>query len=164
MTGTATKHRCEVCSLPATTTDGIVGAHLCDTYDCLLTAWERAAGTPKPPAPEHVRGFARIAYTDREGLGRTEGFNAAADAVWAIALTAAYWKIRQHADAYRATKGYQRAQERWEASGRRDDELMHKLSIHVHYARGIEAAAREVAEMLGIPEHEIEPPANEEKP
>ncbi|MGC5019030.1 hypothetical protein [Micromonospora sp. DT47] len=73
-------------------------------------------------------------------------------------LRDAYWKLRQHADAYRNTNGYRRAQERWEQSGGRDDELLHKLSIHVHYARGIEAAAREIAEMLGVPEHEIDEP------
>jgi hypothetical protein len=113
--------------------------------------------TAAATAPEQVRDALVDAYTDAEGLGRSTAWQSAADAAYTAALTAVYWRLRRHADAYRDTTGYRRAQERWEQSGRRDTELLHKLSVHVNYARGIDAAAREVADMLGIPEHEIEP-------
>lgn len=74
------------------------------------------------------------------------------------ALTTAYWKLREHASAYRGTKGMRMARERWEAN-RDDHRLYAKAVIHEFYARGVEAAAREIAELLGVPEHEIEEPA-----
>jgi hypothetical protein len=72
------------------------------------------------------------------------------------ALREAYWGLRDHAETYRATNVYRKARERWEASDRSDERLFHKASIHEHYARGVGAAARDIAEMLGVPEHEIE--------
>lgn len=72
-------------------------------------------------------------------------------------LRAAYWLLRRHAESYRATTGFRRARERWEASGRSDAVTERKLLVHEWYARGIEAAARDLAEVLGVPEHEIEP-------
>lgn len=142
MTNTDTGRRCAVCNKPATTADGIVGADLCNDYTCLVAAWDRAAGTPKASAPNHVRDVARLAYTDREGLGTTEGHN-----------TAAYRKIRQHADSYRDAAVYQRAQERAKTGDKRD---RRNASIHRAFARGIEAAGEDIAALLGIPEHEIE--------
>ncbi|WP_328344846.1 hypothetical protein [Micromonospora sp. NBC_00421] len=44
--GTATRvevvRLCDVCGRDATTSDGIVGAYLCDYYACLTTAYDRA--------------------------------------------------------------------------------------------------------------------------
>jgi hypothetical protein len=158
VTDTTTEHHCAVCGKPATTADGIIGAYLCDNYDCLLTAWDRAAGTPTPAAPNHVRDLARIAYNDREGLGTTEGFKAAADAVWTSALTAAYRKIRAHADGYRDADLYKRTQDRAKTGSDGDRRI---AAVHRSYASGIDAAGRTIAELLGIPEHEIEPVTTE---
>lgn len=58
-------------------------------------------------------------------------------------LTAAYWHLRDHADGYRAASPP-------EGAG------SHRL--HGWYARGIEAAARDLAELLGVEECEIERP------
>jgi hypothetical protein len=77
----------------------------------------------------------------------------------AAVLIDAYWKLRDHAAGYRDTKVLRQARERWEASDRRDERLFHKVSIHEHYARGVEAAARDIADMLGVPEHEVERPS-----
>lgn len=74
------------------------------------------------------------------------------------ALIDAYWKLRDHAEAYRNTTPVRKVRERWENTGRRDQELGRTAAINEFYARGIEAAARDLAEMLGIPEHEIERP------
>lgn len=153
MTDTDTDRRCDECGKPATTADGIVGAHLCDNYNCLVAAWDRAAGKPKQAAPDRVRDIARLAYIDREGLGTTEGHNAAADAVWTAALTAAYRKIRDHADGYRNADLYRRTQERARTGS---DSERRTAAVHRSYASGIDAAGRTVAELLGIPEHEIE--------
>ena len=41
---------CDICGNPATTTDGIVGAYLCDETRCLDQAWDRAfAPTTRTP-------------------------------------------------------------------------------------------------------------------
>jgi phage terminase large subunit-like protein len=79
------------------------------------------------------------------------------------ALTAAYWNLRRHADEYRDTAGFRKAHERWQAN-REDQRIYTKAAIHEFYAKGIEAAAREIAAMLGIPEHEIEPITQEVTP
>ena len=72
-------------------------------------------------------------------------------------LTVAYWKLRDHADAYRNATVFRRARERWEAN--RDDERTYRrYALHEFYAKGIEAAAREIADLIGVPEHEIERP------
>lgn len=86
-----------------------------------------------------------------------DALEAAYPLIAAQTLRETYWKLREHASAYRDTRGFRTARERWEASGRSDDRLYTKTVTHEFYARGIEAAAREVAELLGVAEHEIEP-------
>lgn len=74
-----------------------------------------------------------------------------ADAV----LQQAYWALREHASSYRGAQVFRRARERWEAD--RDDERKYsRYVIHEWYARGIEAAARDIAELMGVPEFEID--------
>lgn len=73
------------------------------------------------------------------------------------ALTAAYWKLREHASSYRSAAPVRKVYERWENSGRKDQQLGRVVTVHEWFARGVEAAARDIAEMLGTPEHEIEP-------
>jgi hypothetical protein len=74
-----------------------------------------------------------------------------------IALTEAYWKLREHASALRSTKVYRQASERAEGT-------LHESPAFQRYrwleatARGIEDGAQDIAEMLGVPEHEIEKP------
>lgn len=109
-----------------------------------------------PSAPAEVRDALREAYIDREGCGTSEAFDAAADAAYTATLTAVYWKLREHASAYRSTAGFRKARERWEAN-RDDERLYRRTALHEFYARGVEAAARDVAVMLGTPEHEMEP-------
>ncbi|MFF0822371.1 hypothetical protein ACFYUR_18575 [Micromonospora haikouensis] len=46
VTDTTERTPCESCGKPSTTADGIVGAHLCDDYTCLLAAYDRAQGEP----------------------------------------------------------------------------------------------------------------------
>lgn len=89
-----------------------------------------------------------------------------------LALTAAYWKLREHASALRSTFVYTRAQERFEeareaereglamASDRRWRETYARLRGH---AAGIESAARDIADMLGIEENEVDPLADAER-
>lgn len=71
------------------------------------------------------------------------------------ALRQAYWALREHASGYRATAVFRTTRERWE-SDRSDRRAYEKHVVHEFYARGVEAAARTVAELLGEPEHEIE--------
>jgi hypothetical protein len=71
-------------------------------------------------------------------------------------LREAYWKLREHASAYRSTAGFRRSYEAWQAD-RDDPRAYQKHVVHEFYAKGIEAAAEDIAEMLGVPEHEIEP-------
>ena len=93
-------------------------------------------------APEGVYVAAATASVRTEGVNDgyiastagDEPFRAAVDATYAATLTAAYWKLHDHAEGYRNTKVFR----------------------HEWYARGIEAAARDIAELLGVPEHEIE--------
>ncbi|MFG2046161.1 hypothetical protein ACGFIW_01855 [Micromonospora sp. NPDC048935] len=44
---------CDVCGKDSTTADGIVGAYVCDDYNCLLAAYDRAVGADAP-APVKV--------------------------------------------------------------------------------------------------------------
>ncbi len=106
-------------------------------------------------APDAIRAATRNAYTDREGCGTSEAFDAAADAAYTATLHDVYWKLREHASAYRSAQGTRKARERWEAN-RADTRLYAKALSHESYARGIESAARDIAELLGTPEHEIE--------
>lgn len=71
------------------------------------------------------------------------------------ALTEAYRKLREHASGYRATTTFGTARDRWQEN-REDQRAYTKHAVHEFYARGIEAAARTLAEMLELPEHEIE--------
>ncbi|MFI2663247.1 hypothetical protein [Micromonospora carbonacea] len=114
------------------------------------------ATTPlRATAPEAIHDATRDAYVDREGLGTGEGFRAAADAAYTATLTHLYWHLRRHADEYRATAAFRKAHERWNAN-RDDQRLYAKAAVHEFYVRGVEAAARDVAALLGVPEHEIE--------
>lgn len=71
------------------------------------------------------------------------------------ALREAYWKLREHASGYRGAEAFRRRIAAYEAD-HSDLLKARKALTHEFYARGIEAAARTVAEMLGVPEHEIE--------
>ncbi len=116
------------------------------------------ATTPlRATAPEAIHDATRDAYVDREGLGTGEGFRAAADAAYTATLTHLYWRLRQHANEYRAANSYQRSQERAKTGDARDKR---QAAMHRAFARGIEAAGEDVAAMLGVPEHEIEPETN----
>lgn len=115
----------------------------------IATEYRRRAAEQIEDSPEgHAAGFADAVMElvpDAERQGHD-------------ALTLAYWKLRRHAAAYRATTAFERTRDAWQAN-RDDARLYQKHVIHEFYARGIEAAAREIAEMLGVPEYEIEPPA-----
>jgi hypothetical protein len=71
------------------------------------------------------------------------------------ALRVAYWKLREHASGYRGAEVFRRSMEAYQAD-RSDPLKARKALTHEFYARGIEAAARTVAELLGEPEHEIQ--------
>ncbi|MET8278254.1 hypothetical protein [Micromonospora sp. NPDC005174] len=105
-------------------------------------------------ASDVIRSATRDAYTDREGLGTGEAFDAATDAAYTATLRAAYWKLREHATGYRNANAYQRAQELAKSGDPRNER---HAAMHRAFARGIEAAGEDIAAMLGIPEHEIEP-------
>ena len=72
------------------------------------------------------------------------------------ALRQAYWALREHASGYRGADVFRRAMEVYVAD-RGDPLKARNALLHEWYARGLEAAARTVAELLGEPEHEIEP-------
>lgn len=78
----------------------------------------------------------------------------AADAEQAQVLNDAYWKLRKHASGYRSANVFRRAMEAYEAD-RADPVKCRRAMNHEWYARGIEAAARTVADLIGVPEHEI---------
>jgi hypothetical protein len=85
----------------------------------------------------------------RSGLARV------APLIAAQALREAYWKLREHASGLRATEVYRKASERREGT-------LGESPAHQRYrwleatARGIEDGARDLAELLGVPENEIE--------
>jgi len=85
--------------------------------------------------------------------GPAAGAGSARDGV----LVEVYWRLHDHAAAYRDTEGVRRCRERWQAN-RDDPEPWHLYAVHEFYARGINAAARDVEELLGVPEREIERP------
>lgn len=70
-------------------------------------------------------------------------------------LIEAYWKLRDHAAGYRDADLFKKRQARWEGD-RNNSEYYHQYMIHEFYARGLEWAARDIAEMLGVTEPEIE--------
>lgn len=74
------------------------------------------------------------------------------------ALSEAYRRIREHASGYRGAELFRRTRERWEASGRHDKDALAKVVTHEFFARGLEKAAGDVGDLLGITEDE-EPPA-----
>ena len=81
------------------------------------------------------------------------------------ALAAVYWNLRDHATSYREARAFKLSYENWR-NNRDAPRAYEKHAIHEFYARGLEAAAREVAQMLGKPENEIERdiPSEEVKP
>lgn len=89
------------------------------------------------------------------------GLAAAYPLLVAAVLRAAYWKLRQHASAKRSTRQYRQWQEmrddRRETDQRRGHaaDMLRRIEMR---ARGIEDAAADIAELLGVPEHEIEEP------
>lgn len=82
---------------------------------------------------------------------------AAAPLIAAQALREAYWKLREHASGLRATEVYRKASERREGT-------LGESPAHQRYrwleatARGIEDGARDIAELLGVEEYDIESP------
>lgn len=79
---------------------------------------------------------------------------AALPAAEAKTLNSAYWKLREHASGYRSAEVFRRAMEAYEED-RSDPVKCRRAMNHEWYARGIEAAARTIAELLGVPEHEL---------
>lgn len=71
-----------------------------------------------------------------------------------VVLVDAYRRISKHASEYRAANVYQRSHERARSG---DADARRQAAMHRAFARGIEAAGEDIAAMLGIPEHEIEP-------
>jgi hypothetical protein len=77
-----------------------------------------------------------------------------ADVAADAALREVYWALREHASGYRGAEVFRRAMAAHQ-DDRGDLLKARKALTHEFYARGIEAAARTVAELLGKPEHEI---------
>lgn len=73
------------------------------------------------------------------------------------ALVEAYWKLRDHADEYEGTAGVQRiyAEARESEPGSR---IRRTAGVHRSYTSGLRHGAMDLAEMLGVPECEIERP------
>lgn len=71
-------------------------------------------------------------------------------------LTEAYWKLREHASSLRSTSVYRKASERAEGTPKNAPAYQRYLWLEAT-ARGIEDGARDIAGMLDVPEHEIEP-------
>lgn len=126
----------DVCALPA----GHAGWHKADN-GCEWTGFigcEHACCVDAPDAAIEARVRTQVAAEERNKI-----------------LTEAYWKLRQHASGLRSTKVYRKASERAEGT-------LHESPAYQRYrwleatARGIEDAAQDIAEMLGIAEHEIE--------
>jgi len=103
--------------------------------------------------------FAGKAFADPEVR---EGYRKAAEQRGRRqALIEAYWKLLDHADGLRDTETYRRFMR-----DRADESLPSQLRDSADRAiravrgkcRGLEAGARDLAGMLGVPEHEIERP------
>lgn len=75
-------------------------------------------------------------------------------------LRLVYRTIRRHAATYRDTRQF-RAQTQACRDDRNDPVAARRALSHEFYARGIEAAARDIAELLGVPECEIDDEADE---
>lgn len=73
------------------------------------------------------------------------------------ALIEAYWKLREHASALRSTNVYRKASERAEGTLGESPAYQRYRWLEAT-ARGIEDGAQDIAEMLGVDEHEIERP------
>lgn len=69
-------------------------------------------------------------------------------------LTMAYRKAREHASSYRGTRQFRRHMEAYRED-RSDPLKARKALVHEFYARGIESAARDIADLLGVPEHDL---------
>lgn len=83
------------------------------------------------------------------------GLAAVAPLIRAAVLEDAYRHLWRHAHDYRDARVFRRANERWQAN--RDDERARvQAAVHRSFARGIEAGARDLAALLGVPEHEID--------
>lgn len=70
-------------------------------------------------------------------------------------LAKTYWKIRDHALEYRNTRAFKLCYDNWR-DNRDDPKAYQKFLVHEFFARGLEKAAHDLAEMLGVPEYEIE--------
>jgi hypothetical protein len=79
-----------------------------------------------------------------------------------LVLIEAYWKLREHASALRSTTVYRKASERAEGAGTLTHAYQRYLWLEAT-ARGIEDGARDLAELLGIEENEVEPLAGAER-
>jgi len=118
-----------------------------ETYERLAPSFSyetrKASAVPWEQVPENNRALMTAVAAEVAPL------------VAAQALRSAYWKLREHASSYRGADAFRRVVERYEASDR-DERLYRGVVIDEWYARGIEAAARDVAELLGIEEYDIE--------
>ncbi len=74
------------------------------------------------------------------------------------ALVEAYWKLRDHAAELRDTTLYRRLGAKRDQRTATGAETNRLINLETR-CRGIEDGARDLAEMLGVEEHEIERPA-----
>lgn len=118
--------------------------------DAAIDAFDRAY-------MDHAESHARGPDDTSERCCIGAGLAAAQPHLAAQTLRAAYWEIREHAISYRATDLFRKRQAEFRtypdnaavARGAARDEW---------YARGLESAARDIAKLLGEPEHEIAEP------
>lgn len=109
------------------------------------------------PHPEGGRPCERPKGHDaclRQASGGSDAWVADHAGTRALALQEAYWRLREHASGYRGADAFRRAMAAYE-DDRADPVACRRAMNHEWYARGIEAAARTLAELLETPEHEI---------
>jgi hypothetical protein len=99
--------------------------------------------------------YERGVYNAGVADGRRQATEERTEELRARVLTEAYWKLRDHAEGLRDTNFYRRSAERLHERGGQADERYRALVTRI---RGIEDGARDLAEMLGVEEHEIERP------
>lgn len=83
---------------------------------------------------------------------------AAAPLIAEQVLRSAYWKLRGHASALRSTEVYRKASERREGTLGESPAYQRYRWLEAT-ARGIEDGARDLAELLGVEEYDIEKPS-----
>lgn len=154
----ATRHRCP-------TPDGLLGTPMTDLAGVLGLALGHTVvlGRGKELVDYQVELTERVARAIQKACTGSDVYDAATFEHWIrcasqaldASLRYTYAYVRHHAETYRQAGPATRARAA-SAADPLNARAERQLTVHTWFERGLQAAARDLAELLDVPEHEIE--------